>query len=705
MISSGMKRSLAVTAVSALAVTGLPFLAGSANAVPLAERYAPTESELFTASNMTVPAVGVRNDGVNQTVHLVSTGGSSVAQMRYSYTFATVTTTIATVSRSNGVFSAEWAPPSNTYGIPNGVEITAQPLGNAGQEIGTAQTQIVTVDANATTIDIANAPGSSVGIFEAPYTGHTGDWGILSGTTSDVTNPVTLQDQGDGLNDAMAADIYGDPAGGVRTFKGVANFDTSVGHYPWDTTDPKLDQAVVQGMAGTDDNETVNVYKQTITTVTAAATNANPPASNPDTDVVVTVLDQSGKAIAGAEVVQDPTGTPVTKYTDANGKATFPVTGDADGNTFTYLVNVDDEDGYQSAKDFQRNVTVTTYNDAASAITPNASALGNALDFGEYAADPVTITVTDQNGAPKNNENVLYSWSVAPFAGGASQAAGSGNVTTGTNGKATIPAPTGGVPGTYTLTTYIERDGNPGKTAGDLSGAPLNVKMGNAEIVWADDEVAQAPAGSSKTFNGTLELEDGTGLAGREVTMDYAPGDEYAPDGAGDSFVSTSQPAGTTRINNNSAMDTTDSNGGISVSLTDPSETPQPREMYADLYAQTTGTAADAGAESVDLEVDWLTDLVPAVGQTGTHEYKLDGYATPGRPVRVSIHLRNADGTNLTDQNVTVTTDHGFFTTPAPTTPWTSSSRPRPRLRAPTTASGRTAARPTTSPPMTMAGP
>lgn len=39
MTSSGMKRGLAATAVSALAVTGLPLLAGTAHATPIASTF------------------------------------------------------------------------------------------------------------------------------------------------------------------------------------------------------------------------------------------------------------------------------------------------------------------------------------------------------------------------------------------------------------------------------------------------------------------------------------------------------------------------------------------------------------------------------------------------------------------------------------------------------------------------------------------
>lgn len=677
MISSGMKRGLAATAVSALAVAGLPFLANSASATPLVEQYAPNALELYTGGNGTT-AVGVRNDGDNTNVHLVSSGGSNVAQVRYSYSFGATTEVIGTVSRDNGVFSTVWTPAVNLYGQT--VTITAQGLNNAGGEIpGASDTFSATVDANAATVDISTAPGAAVGVFQAAYAGHEGDFGVVSGTTSKVTGDVELQDQNDSIDDPIVADTYGTPANGARTFTGVVDFSTADDDdadelneaYPFDTTDPKVDQAVVQAQVdSTDDNQAVTLYKQTISSVTAAATNANPPAGNPGTDVVVTVLDQNNKPIAGAEVVQAGG---ATKYTDSSGKAKFAVTGTPAGATFTYLVNVDDEDGYQDNKDYQRSVTVQTYSDAAGAITANPSALGGALDLGEYAASPVSITVTDNQNAPKNNQAVSYAWSVVPFAGGDSQPAGNGTVTSGADGKATIPAPTGAVSGTYTLKTYVEKDGNPGQSSGDLQSAPLTVKLGQASVVFADGNVAQAPVGGSKTFDAKLVLDDkaATPLPGREITFSYTPGNELDDPatpaneaGAGDSIVSATQPTGTTRINNNSAKDVTDATGTVSVSVTDPVENPKLRELNADLNAATTGDAADAAATNSpeSLRVDWLKNTAPVDANditVGVHN--LFSYATPGRPVDLDITVENADGDELTDYPVTVSVDRGFL--------------------------------------------
>ncbi len=655
MTSSGMKRGLAVTAVSALAVTGLPFLTATANATPLSEQFGADAVHLYTADGTAPGAVSVRNDGVNTSVHLVSSGGANVAQVRYTYTHGTAEpVVIRTVSRVDGVFSTEWTPATNLLGET--VTITAQALSNAGA-IGAVDSQTVVVSANTTSVDIANAPGSNVGVFEQLYTGKTGNLGVVRGTTSALTTPVTLN--GVEVNAANGGE-YGEPANGTRTFKGVAEF----GAYPFDTTDPKLDQAVVTAVAGSDDNEAVQVYAQKITSVSAAAANANPPASNATTTATVTVLDQRNNPVAGAEVVQEGVGGS-TQYTDVNGHAIFSVAGDADGNSFVYTVNVDDDDAYQAAKDYQRTVTVTTYSDSAAGIAANHSTLGDALDVDEYDEAPVSITVTDGRGTARNAQTVQYSWSLNKFdpVDAPTEVVKSGSVTTGTDGKAIIPAP-GGADGTYILNTYIERDGNPGQTAGDISGSTLRVKIGQASIVFEDDKVSQAAAGSSKEFDAKLVLADGTALPNREVTFNYTPGTE-TPAGAGDSIVAANQPSGTTRLTNNTAKDTTNAFGTVSVSLTDPSETTQPKELASDLNAETTGVnEADASNSGDSLRVDWLTSMAPVDADDIWYDTAelIDGLATPGRPVSMDIKVQNADGEWLTDYPVKVSIDHGSFT-------------------------------------------
>ncbi|QNN51703.1 hypothetical protein [Nocardioides mesophilus] len=648
MTSSGMKRGLAATAVSALAMTGLPFIAGTANATPLEDQSPANTVALVTGDG---GSVSIRNDGVNNTVHLVSTAGAGIDQVRYSVTHGDTTTVLGTVNRVDGVFTHEWTPDVSLLGTD--VTITAEGLSGAGADVA-SDANDVTVSADASSVDISNASGSTVRVFNATYTNHSGLFGVISGTTSELTEDVMLA--GGGVE--RAADVYGTPAAGIRTFKGAADF----GAYPFDDATTPVDQALVQAMVDSDDAESVKLVEQSIKSVTAAVANANPAASNPNTKATVTVKDATGAPIYGAEVVQ---GT-VIKYTDVNGQAVFDVMGDADGNTFDFVVNTTDEDGYQDAIDYKRSVTVTTYDDTASGITANASKLGAVLDFDEYNEAPVSITVLDQKNQPKAGKVVRYTWTVDPFGAAPSEAAGSGDAPeTGTDGKADIPAPSVLKPGVYTLNGYVESDGNPGQSAGDMQMAPITVTMGNASLVFADGSNAQKLAGSAnQTFDAVLQLEDGSVLPGREVTLNYdATGAYEYYDGAdaADSFVSAVQPTGTTRISNTSAKDTTNAAGAVSINLTDPSETPQPAEYDGRLSGMTTG-ANEAGATSDTTDVDWLRSLAADETYFDGFDRLIDGDATPGRPASNSFWVSNADGDYLSGQTFTVSTDHGEFT-------------------------------------------
>ncbi len=115
MNSSGIKRGLATTAVAALAVTGLPFLATSASAQPVSAAYGSTDVELVTPDN---GGVSVVNDGQNVSASLVATGGSDVTSVQFqvstnggvSYTPIAGAENVG--PRTDGVFKFDWAQPA-----------------------------------------------------------------------------------------------------------------------------------------------------------------------------------------------------------------------------------------------------------------------------------------------------------------------------------------------------------------------------------------------------------------------------------------------------------------------------------------------------------------------------------------------------------------------------------------------------------------
>ena len=688
MNSSGIKRGLAATAISALAVSGIPALASSASADTI-DQQAPsaTGTELYTQDS---GFASVQNDGVNTTVHLLAGGGTNVNQVRFEYGPAGSPTTIATVARTNGVFSTEWAPPVATYGTS--VEIRAVGLNSVGNPTGGATgTATATISADRSAIDIANAAGSVVPIFQQPYgleaqegagmpgngVTHSTAQGAVTGTTSG-NGAVTISDLSDGSTPRPAV-TPGAASNGVRPFKGTVNF---ADYTPFTATNQAI--VGVSQAGGSDDAEVVNLEKQTIGDATAVATPATIPNNAGSTSsAVITVTDNTAakRPIAGAQVIADADNDGVwdanenSYYTNGDGQVT--VTGlpgsTGSGTTYAFFVNVDGDDDYQPAKDFRRTVTIVRQNQVPTTIT-SASADGAAFDSDEYFAGDVTAKLVDQNGTGIPNAQLSYRVVFTPAVATTpptTYPAQTGSATTNAQGVATIPVALQAVNGSYAVQAYQDTDGTPGQTGGDLAAAPLTFKAGDSSLVFDDAPSANAAAGTTATFDATLKLYDGTPLAGRLVDFTYAP--------TADSQLAAQaqQPAGTTR-NGATARDTTDAAGKVSVAISDPSAPAQTAELDSTLTATTADNPAntadgnDDPDETGDLDVDFgitnppagTTDVTVVLGNNaGSNK---PGVASGANTVTVTGDANGpaAGGVGpIAGISVTLTVDNeGFFT-------------------------------------------
>ncbi len=573
-------------------------------------------------------------------------------------------TTIATVTRANGAFSTEWTPP---VALLNdiGTQVRAVAL-NASDIVLDTDAEVVQVGTAAESVDIAHAAGSGLGVFVQPYVtpGETKSLAAVSGTTSNLAaNPALALDSPSGTGVTLAEDWAAPVATGAtsRAFSGAVDLSG----YNWDPSAPIVDEAAVRVTAGidSDDAEVVNVYQQSITTVNAVATPAFVQGAATTTGVV-TVLDGQGKPIAGAQVIRDG-GT--TVYTDSRGIAEFPgLSGTIAGTPYEFVVNTTDNPAYESLIDHKRTVTVTSYTPEAAALTASSTD-GAAFDDDEFAAGDLQVTVKDQNDNPLAGESVTYFWHVAPFATTAGYpkdlpaAVASDNA----DGTYDVAFPGGEPSGTYTLNYYINTDGIPGEGPTDLAGTDLVVKAGQAELTWADGATAQAPAGSTATFEGSLELEDGTALAGRNVSVGWGP--------TGDAVVAAqaAQPAGTTRQSNTTADAVTKADGTFGIAIVDPTATPNVDELDGDLDADTVPTPGigDANDTAPTLDVDFLKNPDPSTPAdiTISGANLVDALATPGRPVDLDVNVENSDDVDLTDYPVTIEVDHGFLSPNAET--------------------------------------
>ncbi len=242
-------------------------------------------------------------------------------------------------------------------------------------------------------------------------------------------------------------------------------------------------------------------------------------------------------------------------YTNSQGEAVFTgATGSANGTTYDFYVNTTDNNDYENGVDFRRSVTVGSYTATPTTITAS-SADGDAFDFNENDGDDLRVRVLDQNGNPVTGQNVSYSLSVDLFPPASGPATPDPAPTTGTaqtdaQGYANIPFTNKGE-GEYTLSAYVNQDGTPGEGPGDLSADDLVFKAGQANLVL--DEADDNAAGTTATYSASLTLDDGTALPGRDVRFTYAAnGDDVVVAAQGN------QPAGTSRISNTVAEDTTD---------------------------------------------------------------------------------------------------------------------------------------------------
>ncbi len=646
MTSSGKTRGLAMAAVGAVTLGLLPFaMSGSAYAASLSDQLLSPQAG---------GTISTLNDGVNTSIHLLAADSADVqVQFQLSTDAGTTWSDIGSaVHVSSGVADTEWTPGTSdavamATAATGALEIQAVGENAAGDPQGVVGTAAnLTYDPSAPTVNIGTALGASVGVFQAPD--GSGDFGVISGTTSDSSVDVNLLGSGN-----LTSAGLGTPSHGISSWTGAVDFSG----YVWDSTAPIVNSAAVQATAntgGTSDASVVELYKQTITTVTADAMPPNVQSGN-TADIVVTVLDQNGKPIDGAHVYQADDNT-VQDVTGADGTATF--SGYAAG-TYSFVVDATSDYGsYNPASDFKVSATVTQYTAVPTTLTASSS-LPSAFDYSEYSAGDMAAVLDDQNGNPIAGATVLFHQSFVSF-DGTNKDERDYSVTTNSSGKAKIPFGSNEIaaPGTYKITSYVEMNGKPGQQSGDLAGNTLTFKAGTAQVAFDAGTYTQLQSGAVSTVTGTVALEDGTALTSRDVTLTLSG---TSTSGTADAILAkqADQPAGTTRNGALSATATTDGSGAFAVAINDPALSPVDNELGVALDASSISQSAPT------LTIDFIADMTPATIAASTINDDTLGIGvggpTPGDPVDVAMTVKNAGGDTLADVPVTLTVDHGYF--------------------------------------------
>jgi hypothetical protein len=668
MNSSGIKRGLATTAVSALAIAGLPLFASSASAVSLSSSVPTADSVILAVADNEV--VSARNDGTNQTVRLTALGGNNVTSVKFEYSLnGTDFTTIDTVSRNdNGAFAVEWNPNPVAGGT---VTLRATPAGPAAPAADTATgVQILNTTA---TVNITD--GTGIGVFQQPYAGPENKQTVIVSGTSSSTTPNPALSYWDASGQAFAGTAYGATINTTPTTGSPATGSWTraldITGYDYGANDELL----LRADDGSDDTEAFALYKQVITTVTATADKTQVQAGSPAT-VTVTVLDQNGKPIAGAQVFSSNGTGP--NYTNALGQTTFS----QQSGSATYYANATNSPTYEPALGDKQSdaVTVTQYNPAPTSLKAKSTD-GAAFDIDEYTAGDITVQITDQNGNPikEAGRTVTYFWTQTPFDGSpASQrfpATGTSTAVTDGDGIAVIAFPTGqtDVNGTYVLNASLNANalGNGAIAAADV----LTVKAGEATFKYAEGSPEQAVAGGAEEVTGKLALTDGTGLSGRDVAFTYTRGAESGTgaDAADANIVQADGTTGATRTVK------TDAAGNVSVSVKDAVQNPQPLETGGSLAAAVTGnTDANPAAQGVDFIASVTPGrvLISADNPTTGGTPETDANVTPGTIKTYYVYVGDNTDTNtatpgvqdtpLSGQEVVLTLDNGYFTDGTP---------------------------------------
>lgn len=707
-----VRRRLAVAAIGALVVTGLGPLA-PASGVPMTQGLGAAEVELLSQA---AGSVNARYDGVDNAVTLFARGGADVRAVSFEYRPAGGTgwTPIGAATRAGSTFTRTWVPDN----ILAGTRIDLRAVHRDGDTVvDESLRQDVLVRPAGTGDTVKLTPPARIGVFQQQY----GDDGAaLLGTVSGRTSlphgeRVRVRGLTGGAGDGGQLSVERAEGAAYGTFSGPLDLTGyELAAPPAGVNEVALSAATPSAESpGSDDVVAATVYPQRLTRVTAvpAATDVTPSGPLARTTVTVTVTDQEGRPIRGAEVRGAPAdqidfdlAAPVSRvaYTDGAGQ----VRAEVGSGVFTFYANADAEDRYDAAQGDVKSADVTITESAQVLRTITATAdLGAAQDIDEVDDGGYTIATTDQAGRPVPNVPVVYSWAVQPFDTAVQRrTSGEAQVTTGADGTARVAfplasafartgdaSPYGRPSGTYTLS--MRRPASAGQP--QVSGTAAVVKVGQGRVVWTPAGTPEAPAtvlsGGSEVFTGTFRLEDGTPVGSivrpgdtpdhvRAVSLTYARGTEPGGGDSGLAAQSLQPDTGVVITNATSGRATLGADGSFRVRVADSgSDAPTAPTPQPERGARLTATPLDSlvtttpgrflvpgttNANPTSVVIDFAADPTAAAIELGEPQALFAAGATPGRPVTIPVTVRNPQGAPLAGKEVRLTVDGGAFFTP-----------------------------------------
>ena len=676
MKSSGMKRGLAVSAVTALALTGVALAPAQAQTI------IQGENDTLELYSQVSGDIGVRNDGTNATVTLSAASNmAAVNSFVFTATGTGAPIEIADVAAINGYGTVQWTPPAGvTLEDIDNIRVEAE--NNADVNLGTVNQAIATTTvANNEVVGLDGVDGAPLGVYDGSAT--------VTGLTTDAPN-TSFQIAGpDVAGAAGTAVVVGDPTPNnltpVAANVAVGANDTG------DATDTVIARGTIAGQS--DDVQTYDLYDQVVKTATAVNDPAFPSTvqGGSTTQVArydITVTDQMDAPIAGVDIFESNS----AGVNQGGGFFSPGMARDANGNLFDdgetdelgqleIRLNETDIDGF---RDLNPNAGVGTaylvvdknQNGAfdngldqilALDITNLAqqidsvsvtSSLGAVIDDDE--STNVNVKVVDDNGNPVNAATVTLQ---RTRNGGTPVTIATGS----TNAQGVYAAPVADQPGVDGQKTDVVYTATTGTKTGTLA-----VETDQANVVWANAPSSQALATTDTTESGTLQLPSGSVLPARDVRLDL-----NTP-GANNALFSpqNEQPAGTIRGGDEIADTKTAANGTFSVKVDDPAA-PSGQELDDNLIARFVAGNTPGGSARSDLDIDFLRSVTPTrvnIYRGPASNNDNDGLPSvlgfggirplPGSAALANVKAFNSDGIALTNQDVTVSIDEGFLVNP-----------------------------------------
>ncbi|MBJ7358678.1 hypothetical protein [Nocardioides sp.] len=596
-----LSRGLALSAISALAVTGVATIlpAGTASAAGPGVVFV----SLFNEGN----GASARYDGYDSSVALVAQRLDPAAAIAFEYNLDPTAgdsssgwTAIAGAPSMVGELATlGWTPDPALTGRQVAVRAVASAAGGTtystqhGVAIARAEWGTEAVTAGRA----AFAP-STVGFFQQPYadSGRTATRAAVQGLTSATGGTAQVA-----WWDPASQSLRGRVDAAVRPTELKVSPGTSIpggGAYSADldiTAFGAADGDVI-ALAVELDTDDVNVTQLAAQTVGSISANAQDVPAGQPSRVVIEVFD-SGPAgsIAGAEVRRMSDGS-LVGYTDGDGRVVDSATG---GSVSDYYVNTTDADAYEAGTD----VTSTTqvYTATASSADPELRD-GRVFDDDEYAAGDIVLQVSDDFRLPVAGADVEYRL----YPTGSTPPAGYQTATSDAQGRALIPFAPQGPDGSYTLDYHLpsESDQSVTFTAGD---AGLAMTPANAE----------AAPGGQVAVTGTLSVA-GTPLSNRRVAAAYTRGIELVPGTTADAALAD----GAARVL--SLTSSTDPLGVVAYVVDDPAEKPQGAETGGKLGLSTLA-AAGAGVSLGGNPAETASLATTFGSQKGKAKVKLKG--------------------------------------------------------------------------------